>query len=662
VGLIFTALAGEPPVVTIARHAVELFWLFLILVAPLPLALVLGAGPARRSGASHALLTVLVTWTAMELAVALLLGTFGSLDLPAGLTVEGTLLGLGVVLALRRNPRPAHLVPNRPPAAAEWPVVLALTVLGASLLLRLAAEPITDHDSLGYHLPALARWVQTGALLRPERTNKVAYYPYDWEALCSLFVLPFHEDFLVALPNLVAWVVLGLAVLRAGIAIGASRFHALAAAFFVLATPLVRHQVTTMHVDLPLAAFFAAGLSFALAHAATGSRIDLAMFVTTLGLVAGIKTTGLVFAAMLVGAFVLMHRTGRAQPASESSGLPLVMIGPALLAGGFWYVRNLADIGNPIGLVRVTLFGWTLFPGRIEPATLWGTTLAGMFDPRRVDHWRVLGTLRGQLQLPCLLLAVASLGLVRRPRPVGRELQVVLLLLLGTAAAYVTTPYSAVIGPGHTELTSWMGENLRYALPFIALLGVTGSLGATRVAGPALVLLGVLAVFLEATNPWMPAAVALLATAALAVSAQRRTRSAAFVALLGVLVLVVAGSLWLRTRRDLERHRLYDPVPRIVAQALPTGGAVGYVTPVRSYLLYGPHFTNRVVYVSPSGDDRDTWVQMLRERGVALVVLGPLASWQRQEPVIAWLADPGGPFQRIGGENPARETVVYRLR
>ncbi|HJW69961.1 MAG TPA: hypothetical protein VJ829_11435, partial [Candidatus Binatia bacterium] len=47
---------------------------------------------------------------------------------------------------------------------------------------------------------------------------------------------------------------------------GASRLHALAAAFFVLATPLVRQQVSTMHVDLPLAAFFAAGLSFALAH------------------------------------------------------------------------------------------------------------------------------------------------------------------------------------------------------------------------------------------------------------------------------------------------------------------------------------------------------------------------------------------------------------
>jgi hypothetical protein len=656
----FTALAGEPAALTIARHAVELLWLLLILVAPLPLALVLGAGPARRSGASHALMTVLVAWTAMELAVALLLGTFGFLDLPAGLVAEGTLLGLGVLLARRRDTWPTYLLPTHPPAAAEWPVALALTVLGASFLLRLAAEPITDHDSLGYHLPALARWVQAGALLRPERTNQVAYYPYDWEALCSLFVLPFREDFLVALPNLVGWVVLGLAVLRAGIAIGASRLHALAAAFFVLATPLVRQQVSTMHVDLPLAAFFAAGLSFALAHASTGSGVDLAMFVTALGLVAGIKTTGLVFGAMLVGSFVLMHRTGRVRQAPESSGLPAVMIVPALLAGGFWYVRNLADIGNPIGLVRVTLFGRTLFPGRIEPATLWGTTLAAIFDARRVDHWRVLGTLRGQLKLPCLLLAVASLGLVLRPRPLRRELQVVLLLLLGTAAAYVTTPYSAVIGPGHTELTSWMGENLRYALPFVALLGVTGSFGATRMAGPALVLLGVLAVFLGAINPWMPAAAVLLATAALAFGARRHTTSQAFVAVLGVLV--VAGSLWLRTRRDLERHQLYDPVPRIVAQALPAGGGVGYVTPARSYLLYGSHFTNRVVYVPPSGDDRDTWVRMLRERGVALVVIGPLAPWQRQAPVIDWLADPSGPFQRIGGENPARDTVVYRLR
>jgi hypothetical protein len=647
--------------VTFARHVADVLCLFLVLAGPLPLALVLGAAPARRSGVSHALLALLVAWTALELAVALVLGMLGCLDLGWLMTAEAALFVLGMRPLLRLDVGPTFLTPTRALSRAEWAVMVALAVLGTSLLFRFAAEPPTDHDSIGYHLTAVARWIQAGTFVRPERATKVAYYPYGWEALCALFVLPFHEDLLVALPNLIAWAILGLAIVRAGAAIGASRLHALAAAFVVLATPLVRSQVTTMHVDLPLAAFFLAGLAFALAHAATRSPVDLAMFAATLGLVAGVKMPGLVYDAMLGAAFLVLSWLGRETDASTSMlRRPWVMIGPALLIGAFWYARNFADTGNPLGLVRVALGGRTLFAGRIESATLWQTTLAGLFDVDRASHWRVLGgVVRRAMRVPGLLLGVATLALLVRPRPAGRGLAIVLLLLLGAAAVYLTTPYSAVIGPGHTQLTSWMGENLRYALPFVALLGVTASLGATRWVGAPLVIIGTVVVLLGAANPWMPAAAALLAMAGLAARTPRRNATAMVALLLAALV---CGSFGLRDERELARRRLYGAVPHRVEQALPPGGAVGYVTPAHSYLLYGTHFTNRVVYVPATGDDRDVWVRGLRDRGVALVSLGPLAPWQRRAPVVAWLADPGGPFERIAGDDPARGSVLYRLR
>src|SRR3989442_6371697 len=83
--------------------------------------------------------------------------------------------------------------------------------------------------------------------------------------------MPFQGDFLVAFPNLIAWLIFGLATYLVAVELGARRIHALTAAFLLLAMPITRKHVDTMHVDLPLRSFFMAGLYFALPSVTTRS-------------------------------------------------------------------------------------------------------------------------------------------------------------------------------------------------------------------------------------------------------------------------------------------------------------------------------------------------------------------------------------------------------
>src|SRR5262249_46407118 len=136
------------------------------------------------------------------------------------------------------------------------------------LVLRIATTPITDFDSLAYHLPVMAKWYQTQRFAMLEEfyttVHRTSYYPHGWEALSALFILPFGEDFVVALPNVVASLLFAVAVYVPALAVGARRVPALAFALLVATAPIVRKHVTTMHVDLALAAYFMAGVALAL--------------------------------------------------------------------------------------------------------------------------------------------------------------------------------------------------------------------------------------------------------------------------------------------------------------------------------------------------------------------------------------------------------------
>lgn len=636
-------------VTTFTPHLLGVLGLAVVLLGPIPLALIAArADDTPRGSAAGRMLVALLVWCLWQMALAVVLGATGWLR-PGPLLAGEAALG---TIGLMRHKAWPSLRPAPPLRPSEWAVLAALAVLGARLGLQLALQPITEHDSLGYHLTAVARWLQAGALVPLERTDYVGRYPYGWELVCGLFILPFGDDFLVALPNLAVWTLLGVAVFVCGRQLGAPRLHALAAALCLLGLVVTRELVPTARTDLAVAAFFMAGVASALASTTVGVLAATA-------LLAGTKTSGLIYAGLLLGVGAAHRARGR----GRSTGWRAVAL-PALLVAGFWYARNLAATGNPLGPVRVAVGDLVLFAGDMEPASLRATTLAAVFDASWPAHWRLLaGAAAAKLRLPFALLLVAALSALVPPYQRPARLATVVTLLGLCAALYVTTPFSATLLGEPARLTPWMSENVRFALPALGLLAAVAAAGAGQHVGTGPVLAAVAFVVAGTTTRLTPLAIAVVGVlAAGGIAARRRRAPAAVIVTLLLAGLAAVGSWTARQYRAEARARHAGPALDRLAEALPPGGTIAYVVPTRAYLLYGPRLEQHVAYLPGKGLDREAWTSRLRDRRIALVAIGPLQPHHRRRPEVAWLTDPSGPFERVAGTDPARETVLYRLR
>ncbi len=233
-------------------HVWQMCLALLLALGPVPLGLVwlraLGEAEQARSYSRNWLILGTI-WCALEMVLALGLGTAGKLQLPWLLCGAGALFAVGVGWWYRtRLPgRPGVrelLLPSESPSPGE---VLLLSAAGAVLVmlfLRLLIRPFADYDTLAYHLPTMAQWLQTGHLERMEQFRRLnSTYPYGWEALGSVFLFPTHEDFLAAFPNLLAWLLFGLAVYNMASQLGAAKPAALAAAVAAASLPEVVENV-----------------------------------------------------------------------------------------------------------------------------------------------------------------------------------------------------------------------------------------------------------------------------------------------------------------------------------------------------------------------------------------------------------------------------------
>jgi hypothetical protein len=342
---------------------VLLLLLILLGPAPLCLAIVVGLQRERRPlGLAGNSLVLLLGWCVIQAAIALSLGMAHHLTrLSIGLT-ETAVLGLGAVVLLRVDPGLATSVSRafRPNPRLKWyeaMMTVALLSLLLSLLGHSAITPVTEVDSLAYHMPAMASWYQSHSLEMPVIPWRLfSHYPYGWEAISFLFLIPFAEDFPVALPSLGAWALLGLAIYCVARDCGASRTAGLAAASLALAAPKVLPQVGSMQVDVPLTAFVMAALYLGLRYVRLGSGAYLGLFLVAVGLAASVKTSGLLYAALLMLVVVagrISARAARRAPQDARGSAPLferaaAVLGAcsALYIGGFWYLRNWLEIST----------------------------------------------------------------------------------------------------------------------------------------------------------------------------------------------------------------------------------------------------------------------------------------------------------------------------
>ena len=354
-----------------------------------------------------------------------------------------------------------------------------------------------------FHLPNVARWIQSGSFWQiddfvPHRA--FGTYPHTSDVVLLGVVLPFRSEFLVPLVNYPPLALAALATYALARELTAPAAPALLFAAAFTAMPVVSLIAFESLADTVMLAGFAAGLLFLARHRRTGARADLVLAGIGLGISFGTKWYAVPAVAIAVAGWALLSVLGPT-PWRRVAVRALALAGIVAAAGGFWLLRNLVETGNPLFPVEVGVGPVTIFDApRDVHRELLGETLADYLDRPRV--WRqvfwpnFLHHMSWVAVLLWLCLPLAgALAWGRRGARRRRDRVPAVLWGLGCAAAiglvYLFIPYTALGAPGNPYLAA---VNARYVVPALligAAVGawVAGRLGRLRPLLEALALL-----------------------------------------------------------------------------------------------------------------------------------------------------------------------------
>ncbi len=407
-------------------------------------------------------------------ALALLIGLLELLG-AVGWFAFGPVVGACVIAALLIARRFGPLRGTHPPQTLDavpargWGGRLAwlLALLGAAtvfaewgaLTVQSYDVGIRGFDSLWYHLPWAASFAQTGTVTTLRFTDVeylTAFYPATAELLHGLGIVLLGRDTLSPALNLV-W--LGL-VLLAAYCVGRPRglgAATLLGAALAMATSMMDYsQAGSAANDVVAVFFLLAAVALLMCGAdRTAARVLAAV---AAGLAVGVKLTVLApVLALTIGVVAVAPRGRRTSTAA-------LWLGPLIVAGGFWYARNLLSVGNPLPWSRLGVLP-TPSPALQQDT---GYSIAHyLTSPHLWRRFFEPGLASGLGRWWYLVLGAAILGalLCLLPRA-GRRVQMLGGVALFSLAAYVITPESAA-GPAGDPLG--FAFNLRYIAPALTL-------------------------------------------------------------------------------------------------------------------------------------------------------------------------------------------------
>jgi len=417
-----------------------------------------------------------IVGVALAIWIGELLGTFG-LFYPALLTLAALLVAAGLALWVRPAPADAAPPPAPPREESRWQLLVMVAVIAivvghwAITTKHALDRGIFNFDSLWYHMPFAVEMVQGHSVTGMHHVDTVFtnwFYPQNSELLHGVGILLTGRDTLSLFLNF-GW--LAVALLSAwciGRPYGRGALAVLAAAILLDCHTLVVRDPGAAKNDLAAAALILAALAIlveAWAQARVAEREGrglppgwaLAAAGLATGLAAGTRVTVLAMAAAMSLAVIVLAPRGRRRAAA---GWWFV---PALLGGGFWYLRNLVVAGNP--LPEIAHLGPISLPhpdqlqqGRPDHSIAHYATDTGVwrhyFAPGLHEAFGVLW--------PLLLAAAAVAALLALVWGRDRILRWVGGVALFGLLAYLFPPLSAAGAEGEPV---GFGINIRYVIP-----------------------------------------------------------------------------------------------------------------------------------------------------------------------------------------------------
>ncbi len=590
-----------------------------------------------------------------------LLGTFGVLHawtlLPFSLLLSGLTLLLFPVPpgggAGGGGPRTDPVRPaRRPPSTSDgtpgpggWSLlvmtgVIALVVAHWGIWTDSALNRgIFNFDSLWYHLPfatEIAQSHSTTGFHHPETVFANWFYPQNSELLHAVGILFAERDTLSLFVNY-GWLAIAfLAAWCIGRPYGRGHLSVVAVAILLESHILIVREPAAAKNDLAVAALLLAAIAilinaWAAREAAKGEGRPalpvgwpLAAAGLSVGLAAGTKVTVLALAGALSVAVIALAPAGRRRAAAAWWFVP------ALLGGGYWYLRNLIAVGNPIPEIGSIGPLDLPHPKHLQTArpdfdiAHYATDTGVWSDYFFPGLHDAFGGLWPLVALAALGGAVLALGWGRN-RAIRWSGGVVLFGVL----AYLFTPLSAA---GPEGRPTGFELNIRYVLPALlaglALLPLPRLFDDRRRQWALLAGLLLLLVLTDRSDAVLRdpsrlfgigvAVLLVLAPAALlALRGARRISNGALAAGLAALALALVA-IGYPVQRDYlgDRFRNEGPVEeRLPGYGLDFAypwaqdvrdariGLAGTTAGFLAYGFYGPDLSNRVTYLGEEGED-----------------------------------------------------------
>jgi len=578
-----------------------------------------------------------VTGLALLIGILEALGAVGLFVL--GPVVVASALAAAVAWRWVAPPRATHRRRRGEDEERGWatPVAGALALLaGATVIAEWGALTIQSYDvgirgfdSLWYHLPWAASFAQTGNIVSLRFTDVeylTPFYPATAEVLHGLGIVLLGRDTLSPGLNLV-WLAL---TLLAAYCIGRPRrvgaATAIGAALAMGTTMMDYSQAGAAANDVVAVFFVLAAVALLMTDPDRPAALVLAAIAA--GLAVGTKLTVLAPVLALTVGVTAIAPTGRRLKTAA------LWFGPLIVAGGFWYARNLIAVGNPLPWTRAG----GILPTPAPPLQ--------QHTGYSVAHYLTSSHFWSAFAQPALasglgrwwwaVLAVAILGpllcllperLGRNPVHIGVSSQATVRMLAAVAlfslAAYLITPETAA-GPNGDPLG--FAFNLRYLAPALALALAVAPLAPALSASPPVrtALTAALAVVFAVTvsqpalwpNAHAAGAIAIGVAALVAVALialGRQARVSLGTALSGAaiaLVVLAGGAAGYRLQGHYLRGRYaYRPGVSYLAKVWALFrsvhdarvGVVGTFGGFFSYPFYGLDVSNRVQYVAERG-------------------------------------------------------------
>lgn len=429
-----------------------------------------------------ALVADLVAGITLATLLAEILGTFGAftdVGYGVGAVAVAALVALAAARLGSRSPQgdagpSADDAPPAPPGPRHGLAIVA--VVSAAVVAGWAIPTLTGiaggmgrADSLWYHMPLSARFVETGStgeLFFFDPIFFASFYPANSEVFHAIPILAFARDFVSPLLNMgFLWLGL-LASWAIGRPYGLGPHALLGGAVVLGAETMIDFQAGEALNDITGVAFLLCAVALLVnGHAARGHGrsigwAPLAFAGAAAGLAAGTKLSFLAPVALLtIAVVVVAPRAARARAGAAWSV-------PMLAAGGYWYARNLVTVGNPIPYTEFGPLGLAA-PERAFELRPGFAVVHYWNDPGVWFDWFVpkLTEELGPLW-PLVLVGVVAgsiYAIWRGHEPILRALGGVALV---TAIAYVFTPLTAGGEEGEPIAFEW---NVRYLAPAIAI-------------------------------------------------------------------------------------------------------------------------------------------------------------------------------------------------